>query len=155
MAEGVSEEVTWSGLGAGTDRHAFLEVIEERFPEVDPKESAAAVFCVLSRRISGGTLQRLLAELPEDVRKIVSASQCHRDHGVTADAEAGGRDDFYLGVAEHLMIDPEDVRRALHAVFGGLHSQITERESERIAQELPKELAGTWEGARKRVPAPH
>ncbi len=155
MAEGVSEEVTWSGLGAGTDKEAFLDVIRERVPELDASEAAEAVFCVLSRRISGGTLQRLLAELPEEAREVVGSGGCHKGRDLSSNAESGDRDDFYLGVAEHLLIEPEQVRRVLHAVFGGLHSQITERESERIAQELPKDVASTWEGARKRVAAPH
>ncbi len=153
MAEGLNEEMSWSGLGVGTDKSAFLDVITERVPELDAEEAAEAVFCVLSKRISGGTLQRLVAQLPEDVRSLVGRCHAHRDE--TSNAEAGDRDDFYLEVAEHLMIEPEDVRRVLHGVFGGLHSQITEAQSERVSQELPRDIASTWEGARKRVPAPH
>lgn len=153
MAELSNEEMSWSGLGVGTDKLAFLDVIRERVPEIDPEEAAEAVFCVLSKRISGGTLQRLLAQLPEDVRGTLG--RCHQGRDATADAESGDRDDFYLAVAEHLLIEPEEVRRVLHGVFGGLHSQITEAESERISQELPNDIASTWEGARKRVAAPH
>ena len=142
---------SWSGLGVGTDRSSFLIGIETLAPGIDAAEAAEAVLCVLSARLSEGTSRRLVEQLPPDVRELFD--RCGRR---SADqARRGDREDFYLAVAEHLMVDVEDVRRILHAVFGGLHGQITEAESERIASELPDDLSRTWVAARHNVPAPH
>lgn len=145
------EEMSWSGLGVGTDRRSFLEAIESRLPEFDPVRAAEAVVCTLSQRVSGGTAQRMFEQLPPDVRDLFE--RCQRR--LTDLAPQGDRDDFYLAVAEHLMVDPTDVRRILHSVFAALHGQITEAEADRIARELPQNLASTWEAARHNVPAPH
>lgn len=145
------EEMSWSGLGVGTDRRAFLEMIERGIPELDPSEAAEAVVCTLARRVSGGTAQRLFEQLPPDVRELFNS--CERR--ATDNAPGGGREDFYLAVAEHLMVDPTDVRRVIHHVFAALHGQITEAEAERISSELPSDVATTWDAARHNVPAPH
>jgi len=151
MSQHMEETQSWSGLGVGTDKQSFLEKIENILPEIGAEEAAEAVFCALSERISGGTVTRLLEQLPADVRPMFG--RCKKN--ITAHATGGDREDFYLAVAEHLLVDPEDVRRILHAVFGALHTQITEAESERIASELPDDISGTWVGARHKVPAPH
>lgn len=152
MAEGFEQVESWSGLGTGTDRESFLEKIRENIDEIDAAEAAEAVFCVLTNRLSGGTADRLLDELPPDVRDLLSI--CPRRQS-SAHASHTDKDDFYLSVAEHLLVDPEDVRRIIHAVFGALHTQIVEREAERIASELPDDIKQTWIAARHAVPAPH
>jgi hypothetical protein len=53
------------------------------------------------------------------------------------------------------MVNPEEVRRILFGVFGALHSQITEAESDRVASELPDSISSTWLSSRHGVPAPH
>lgn len=145
------QEESWTGLGVGTDRASFIADISERVPELDPAEAAEAVVCMLAERLSGGTVERLFEQLPPDVRTLFDACP-RRDPGR---AGKGDRDDFYLGVAEHLQVPGEEVRRILHAVFAALHGQITERESDRIASELPDTVAQTWMGARHGVRAPH
>ena len=152
MAEGVEQVESWSGLGTGTDRESFLEKIRENIDKIDAAEAAEAVFCVLTKRLSGGTADRLLDELPPDVRDLLSI--CPRRQS-SAHAPHTDKDDFYLSVAEHLLVDPEDVRRIIHAVFGALHTQIVEREAERIASELPDDIKQTLIAARHAVPAPH
>ncbi len=102
MSQHMEETMSWSGLGVGTDKDSFLAQIQERVPELDAAEAAEAVFCVLSERISGGTIQRLLEQLPPDVREMFD--RCQRR--AQDPAKGGDRDDFYLGVAEHLLIDP-------------------------------------------------
>ncbi|HYX90914.1 MAG TPA: DUF2267 domain-containing protein [Myxococcaceae bacterium] len=151
MAQGFQEEASWSGLGVGTDKQSFLHHISERLPDLDPEEAAEAVFCVLSQRLSRGTVQRLQDQLPPDVRKMFSHCERH-SHRPSSGVD---RNDFYLAIAEHLLVDPEDVRLIIHGVFSGLHSQITEAESRRIASELPDAIASTWLTARHAVPAPH
>lgn len=148
MAQGSQEESSWSGQGAGTHRGSFLEHVRERVPDLDPEEAAEAVFCVLSQRLSSGTVQRLYGELPPDVREIFRHCERH-SHAAAPDS----RDDFYLAIAEHLLIEPEIVRLVIHGVFGALHSQITEAQSRRVAAELPASVEGTWVAARHDVPA--
>jgi uncharacterized protein (DUF2267 family) len=144
-------EASWSGSGAGTDRDSFIAAVHGLLPELDAEQAAEGVFCVLSQRLSGGTARRLLDELPEDARGLFR----HCERHANSPAPEGNRDDFYLAVSNHLNIEPEDVRRILHAVYGAIHSQITEAESERIASELPRDLSDTWLGARHGIPAPH
>lgn len=151
MAQGFEEVQSWSGLGVGTDRESFLDHLRERIGELEPEEAAEAVFCTLARRLSGGTAQRLVEQLPEDVRDLFS--RCPRR--AQDNAPKGSKDDFYLEVAEHLMVDPDDVRRIISGVFYALHTQITERESRSIERELPSDISYTWVAARHGAPAPH
>lgn len=151
MAQGFEETMSWSGQGVGTDKASFLEKVHEGVPELDEQEAAEAVFCALSRRLSGGTVTRLLGQMPEDLRELFNS--CPKR--MSEDGESTTRDDFYLDVAEHLLVDPEDVRRIISGVFSAIHSQITERESQSVEAELPRDLSGTWIAARHNVPAPH
>ena len=151
MAHGFQETQSWSGFGVGTDKRSFLGHISGRMPELDAEETAEAVFCVLSQRLSSGTVQRLLEQLPTDIREIFRHCERHSH----APSRGRKRDDFYMALAEHLLVDTEDVRLILHTVFGAIHSQITEKESHRIASELPDAIASTWLSSRHGVRAPH
>lgn len=152
MSEGFDQVESWTGLGTGTGREAFVAQIREDLgDELDPAEVAEAVVCVLTQRLSGGTSQRLFEGLPEDVSELVR--NCPRRES-SAHAPPTDRDDFYLSVAEHLLVDPEEVRRIIHAAFAALHTQLLERESERIASELPGDIKETWIAARHNVRAP-
>lgn len=150
--EPILEEVTWSGEGVGTNRQAFFREIYLRLPTDLPRvECAEAVLGALAERLSGGVVDRILSELPESLRPLLRPFAKPLD----APARKSDKDDFYLEVAEHLNVDPEDVRRIISAVFSGLHSQITEATSERIASQLSSSLANTWLAARHNVLAPH
>jgi uncharacterized protein (DUF2267 family) len=136
---------TWTGLGQGISREAFLRKISDRAVGLGPAEELAeAVFCALSARLSSGTARDLMEQLSPEVRELFV--RCHA-HPV---GEADRKDDFYLDVAEHLDIEPEkDVRRALHGVFAALHGQITDGVASQVAAELPDALEGTWRSARR------
>lgn len=151
MGQSFEGAQSWSGSGVGTDKRSFLGRISDRMPELDAEEAAEAVFCVLSQRLSSGTVQRLLEQLPPDVREIFRHCERHSH----APARGRKRDDLYLAIAEHLLVQPEDVRLILHTVFGAIHSQITEKQSERIASELPDTISSTWLSSRHGVRAPH
>ncbi|HLL52612.1 MAG TPA: DUF2267 domain-containing protein [Myxococcaceae bacterium] len=148
----ILEEVTWTGDGMGTTREAFFREIAVRLPTNLPRvEVADAVICTLAERLSGGVVDRILSELPESLRPLL------RPYAKPIEAQAKGfdKDEFYMAVAEHLNVDPTDVRRIISAVFSALHSQITEATSERVASQLPDELSSTWIAARHGVSAPH
>lgn len=148
----ILEEVTWSGDGLGTSRRAFFREIYLRLPTNLPRvECAEAVLAALAERLSGGVVDRILSELPESLRPLLRPFA----KPIDAPARRADKDDFYLEVAEYLNVDAEDVRRIISAVFSGLHSQITEATSERVASQLPSNLASTWIAARHLVYAPH
>lgn len=141
------DDVSWTGLGVGTTREAFLRVIRATLPDYPPEEAARAVLCSLLQRLSGGLAQRILDELTDELRPLARTCAGHAQRP----APAGDKDDLYGAVAEHLQADAADARRILSAVFSGLHSQVTAATSERIASELPAGVADTWLSARRRV----
>jgi uncharacterized protein (DUF2267 family) len=149
--EGQPGEMSWSGEGMGTSRASFLAKVEGRLAGEPPAEAAVAVFCTLSQRISGGVVEMISQQLPEDLRQLLRPCGHHQEER----ARSFDKEDFYLAVAEHLRVEPTEVRRILHAVFAGLHSQVTEAVAEKVASQLPGELMGTWVAARKDVAAPH
>jgi uncharacterized protein (DUF2267 family) len=148
---GLMEEESFSGEGVGTSYGSFMAVLRERVPELPMEACADAVMTALCERLSGGLVQRLLAQLPGSLRELFG----HCAKSSQADARRFDAEDFYLEVAEQLDLEPTRVRRVLHGVFGALHSQITEGLSDRIVAELPDTLKSTWLAARHRVPAPH
>jgi uncharacterized protein (DUF2267 family) len=138
---------TWTGLGQGISREAFLRKIGDRVVGLGPAEELAeAVFCALSGRLSSGTARDLFEQLSPEVRELFTSCRAHPKR----DAGARDKNDFYLDVAEHLDIDEErDARRVLHGVFAALHGQITDGVASQIAAELPSELEATWTAARR------
>ncbi|MCI0572477.1 MAG: DUF2267 domain-containing protein [Myxococcaceae bacterium] len=152
ILEGTPGEVSWSGQGVGTDRTSFLAKVSARLAGEEPVEAAEAVFCTLSQHLSGGVVSLIHDALTEDVRDILKG--CGHPAGKD-DARAFDKDEFYAAVAEHLNVEPADVRRILSAVFAGLHSQITESIADKVAAQLPADLRSTWEHARRGVAAPH
>ena len=140
-------EVSWSGLGVGTSKQAFLQELAERVPDLPAERVAVEVFGALVARLSGGLVHQLLDELPADLREFFLL------HGDTKDlqerAEGLDKEAFYLRVAERLDVDPNEVRRVLHGCFAALHGQTTETVSEKVQSELPDELRGTWLAARR------
>jgi uncharacterized protein (DUF2267 family) len=136
---------TWTGLGQGISREAFLRKVSDRAVGLGPAEELAeAVFCALSARLSSGTARDLMEQLSPEVRALFTRCRAHPV------GEADRKDDFYLDVAEHLDLDPDkDVRRALHGVFAALHGQITDGVASQISAELPDALEGTWRSARR------
>jgi uncharacterized protein (DUF2267 family) len=142
---------SWSGLGVGTDRQSFLSKIAQQLPEYEPERAVEAVFCALTERLPGGIVQQLFEQLSPDVREVVASCQKR----VEENAEKIDKEDFYLHVANHLNADPENVRLVLFTVFGALHSQITEAESEKVASQLPDYVKGTWLDSRRGVDRPY
>lgn len=141
-------EMSWTGLGQGTSLESFVAKVRERLvgSPAPAEQVAEAVFCALSERLSGGTARDLFEQLSPDVRELFVTC---RNHPRRAKAQPGDRDDFYLNIAEHLDVDPADVRRILHAVFAALHGQITDRVAHQISSELPRDLSGTFLSARR------
>jgi len=144
------QEVSWTGAGNGTDLRTFLSIVQERLGNERAADAVPAVFETLALRLPGGLVQRILAQLPEEIRPLLARYAKPEQ----APAVKLGKREFYGAVAGRLDVDPVDVRRILHAVFAGLHSQITEATSERIVAELPDELANTWLAARAKVDLP-
>ncbi len=142
---------SWSGLGVGTDRKSFLDKVSAQIPDYEADKASEAVFCALTEVLPGGLVQHMRDQLSPDVRELMSV--CHRHQG--EEAQKLDRDDFYLRVANHLNADPENVRLVLHGVFAALHTQIVEAEAQKIENQLPKWLQGTWAAARLHIDRPY
>ncbi len=95
-------------------------------------------------------MQELFEQFPQSLRQLFN--HCRKER--SAPARKFDKDDFYLEVAEHMRIEPEDVRLVLHAVFASIHSQITEKLSEKMVSEMPPNVSGTWYAARKAADLP-
>jgi uncharacterized protein (DUF2267 family) len=144
------QTTSWTGDGVGTSAESFLARINREVPEYPPTDAAEAVICALCERLPGGLVQEMKEQFPESLRELFQ--HCWKER--SANARKFDKDDFYLDVAEHLQIDAEQVRLVLHVVFASIHSQITERLAERIAREMPPNVAGTWDGARRAADLP-
>ena len=141
---------SWSGEGVGTSSDSFLARINRDIPEFPPSDAAEAVICALCERLPGGLVQEMREQFPETLRQLYQ--HCWKER--SANARRFEKDDFYLDVAEHLQVDAEQVRLVLHVVFAALHSQITERLADRIGREMPPNVAGTWDAARRDADLP-
>ena len=144
------ETESWSGEGVGTSVDSFLARINREVPEYSPAEAADAVICALCERLPGGLVQELREQFPEGLRQLFQ--HCWKDR--SAPAHKFDKDDFYLEIAEHLQIEPENVRLVLHVVFASIHSQITEKLAEKIRSEMPPNVSGTWDAARRDADLP-
>jgi uncharacterized protein (DUF2267 family) len=144
------ETESWSGEGVGTSVESFLARINREVPEYPPIEAADAVMSALCERLPGGLVQELMEQFPTGLREMFR--HCNKER--SAPGQKFDKDDFYLDVAERLQIEAENVRLVLHVVFASLHSQITEKLAEKIVSEMPPNIAGTWDGARRAADLP-
>jgi uncharacterized protein (DUF2267 family) len=144
------ETESWSGEGVGTSVESFLARINREVPEYPPIEAADAVMSALCERLPGGLVRELMEQFPTGLRELFR----HCDKERSAPAQKFDKDDFYLDIAERLQIEAESVRLVLHVVFASLHSQITEKLAEKIAREMPPNISGTWDGARRAADLP-
>jgi uncharacterized protein (DUF2267 family) len=144
------ETESWSGEGVGTSVESFLARINREVPEYPPTEAADAVMSALCERLPGGLVRELMEQFPTGLREMFR----HCDKERSAPAQKFDKDDFYLDIAERLQIEAESVRLVLHVVFASLHSQITEKLAEKIAREMPPNISGTWDGARRAADLP-
>ncbi|QRN98104.1 DUF2267 domain-containing protein [Archangium violaceum] len=144
------ETESWSGEGVGTSVESFLARINREVPEYSPSEAADAVMSALCERLPGGLVQELKEQFPEGLRRLFERGWKDR----SAPAQKFDKDDFYLDIAERMQIEAENVRLVLHVVFASIHSQITERLAEKIDSELPPNISGTWNAARRAADLP-
>jgi uncharacterized protein (DUF2267 family) len=144
------ETESWSGEGVGTSVESFLARINREVPEYSPTDAADAVMSALCERLPGGLVQELREQFPDSLRQLFQ--HCWKDR--SAPARKFNKDDFYLDVAEHLQTEPENVRLVLHVVFASIHSQITEKLADKLDAEMPPNISGTWNAARKAADLP-
>ncbi|HEX5749525.1 MAG TPA: DUF2267 domain-containing protein [Archangium sp.] len=150
MMQNMDTTESWSGEGVGTSVESFLAHINREVPEYSPTEVADAVMSALCERLPGGLVQELREQFPEGLRRLFERSWKER----SAPAQKFDKDDFYLDIAERLQVEPENVRLVLHVFFGSLHSQITEKLAQKIRSEMPPNIAGTFDAARRDADLP-
>jgi uncharacterized protein (DUF2267 family) len=146
----IDETESWSGEGVGTSMESFLARINREVPEYPPTTAADAIMSALCERLPGGLVQEMREQFPEGLRQLFQ--HCWKDR--SAPARKFDKDDFYLDIAERLQTEPENVRLVLHVVFASIHSQITERLAEKLEAEMPPNISGTWNAARRAADLP-
>ncbi|MDI1431469.1 DUF2267 domain-containing protein [Polyangium sorediatum] len=108
--------------------------------KVRTPEAAAAVLCVLSRRLSKGQAQDFARSLPEALQTLVHPCAAHR--GLASDVFDRG--EFLRLLAEHLKIEPGEAERVARAVLQGVHALLPQVEIEHLRSQLPSELWELW-----------
>jgi uncharacterized protein (DUF2267 family) len=119
---------------------AFLDEIRftARGPRVEPRDAAEAVTCTLAQRLAGRTVEDMERDLTPGIADLVRT--CDRHEG-PARAHRIGRREFEQDVADHLGIDRGGAEVIVMDVFTALRDRLPERDAERVAAQLPADLA--------------
>ncbi|MDI1450219.1 DUF2267 domain-containing protein [Polyangium sp. 6x1] len=121
----------------------IVEHIEQagRLPQkVRTPEAAAAVLCVLSRRLSKGEAKDLASCLPETLQSLVQPCAAHRDLA----SDVFDRGEFLNLLAEHLKIEAAEAERVARAVLQGVRALLPQGEIEHLRSQLSSELWELW-----------
>lgn len=101
-----------------------------------------AVMCALARRLAGAEFDELRELLPHPFRGQLTACE---HHAAAPPREQPRTDEaFYENVADDLGRDASDVEPAVRAVFAAIRGQVSEKEAEDVAAQLPEELQALW-----------
>jgi uncharacterized protein (DUF2267 family) len=103
-------------------------------------KTAAAVLCVMSRRMSKGHAQEMTESLPESLGALVQP--CVEHHG--SHTEMFDRAEFLRLLAEHLKIDENEAEICARAVLRAVHAVLPQGELEHVRNQLPNELWELW-----------
>jgi uncharacterized protein (DUF2267 family) len=116
-------------------------------------DAAVVVLCTLAARLSRGEVAKLSAALPDRIGTIVR--YCPRpagDAGETFDV-----DGFMDRIARRFSIPAATAMQLTQGVFAAVHAQLSDREVQDAASQLPKDLRALWLGDEPfapRVPLP-
>ena len=105
-------------------------------------DAAVVVLCTLAARLSRGEVAKLAATLPERIGTIVR--YCPRPPGDAG--ESFDTDSFMERVGRRLRIAPPAARRLTQGVFAAVRVQLSAREVQDAASQLPKDLRALWLG---------
>ena len=127
----------------GTTFRKFLSELcaSGGYDEEFAARATGAVLCLLEQRMQRGGGRNLEAQLPIDVREILSV--CERP-------AAGGplkkfnREEFVAGVASSLGIESAEAESVIRAVFATVRGRISEGEAVKVAAQLPRDLGIYW-----------
>lgn len=124
--------------GGPNARQAFLDELTWSHLPVAPRAAAEAVLCTLARRLSSLAVEETEALLPDELAWLIE--RCDRHEG-PARAHRIGAAEFVSDVADHLGVEQDVAARAVRAVFDALRDRLPEAQVEKIASQLPLELA--------------
>ncbi|MDI3292114.1 DUF2267 domain-containing protein [Polyangium sp. 15x6] len=108
--------------------------------KVRTPEAAAAVLCVLSRRLSKGGAQDLANSLPEALQTLVQPCAAHRGF----ESDVFDRGEFLQLLADHLQIQVGEAELVARAVLQGVRAVLPQGELEHIRGQLPSEIWELW-----------
>jgi uncharacterized protein (DUF2267 family) len=125
------------------DYRALVDALSrEGLPRrAEAARAVEAVMCALSQRISHADFDALRELLPDPFRTRLAA--CER-HAVAPRDRFRNAEDFYAVVAEDLDRSPDEVEPTVRAVFAAVRAQLSEKDAEDVASELPGELQPLW-----------
>lgn len=109
-------------------------------PQVDARAAAAAVLCVLTRRLSGGEAQHVYRRVPATLRPWFNHCVLHREER----AERFGLEGFVNQVADHLQVPEPQALIVTKAVFDVLREQLPREEIRHVRSQLPPDIRDLW-----------
>lgn len=108
--------------------------------KVRTPEAAAAVLCVLSRRLSKGEAHDLASRLPEALQTLVQPCATHRG----LESDVFDREEFLRLLADHMQIDVGEAELVARAVLQGVRAVLPQVEIEHVRSQLPSEIWELW-----------
>lgn len=127
---------------AASTYKSFLKGLMElgSLSEGDAECAAVSVLAALERRIYGQEAKSLESQLPAKLRELLQTVPHHEGKPT----EKFGREGLIEHVASDLKRDPSEIEPLVRSVFAAVRAQITEGEAEKVAAQLPSDLATLW-----------
>lgn len=127
----------------GTTFRAFIEDLSTSagLSEEMAARSTGAVLLLLEQRLQPGAARNLEAQLPDKIRELLS--DCDRPL-TGAPLQKFDRDEFLDRVCRALSVNAEMAEGITRYVFSTVRSHISDGEAEKIAAQLPRDLASLW-----------
>jgi uncharacterized protein (DUF2267 family) len=116
---------------------AFIQAVQDELGlhHDEAAEAVDATLETLAERISGGEVEDLMSELPEELRPALERGSME-SHGV---ARKMSLEEFVREVAWREGATPDDARKHARAVFKALRQAVDEDEFEDVVAQLPDE----------------
>jgi uncharacterized protein (DUF2267 family) len=115
----------------------FIEAVQDQLGlSTDEAEAVVdATLETLAERISGGEVEELMSELPEELRPALERGN-EESHGA---ARKMSLQEFVHEIAEREGATPDDAQKHARAVFRALRRAVDEDEFEDVVAQLPDE----------------
>jgi uncharacterized protein (DUF2267 family) len=125
------------------DYRALVDALaREGLPRrAEAARAVEAVMCALAQRLAHDDFADVRELLPDPFRTRLAP--CER-HAVAPRGRFASPEEFYEVVAEDLDRSPDEVETTVRAVFAAVRAQLSEKETEDLAERLPADVAPLW-----------